>query len=670
MKKILFILLLLIISSVTFSQTGYRIRLLANLNEHFLANVNPYSALWGYTAPDNREYAILGCYTGTAFIDITDTNDIHEVDFLPSPVPNGGGNSWREMKTYSHYAYIVSEENNSNIQIVDLQYLPDSIRYVGKFDLPDHTSTHSISQSGPYLYLNGCNGAMSQGISIIDLTNPEVPVLRGKWQDMYVHDSRILNDTIWACNISDQRVTIINAQNKDNPITIRNWVNNPQPNAPHNIAFNNNRNYAYVTDETTNPSSGKLKIWDVSNLENITYIRSYNAFPFNKSIVHNIEVNNNFAYLAYYTAGVKVLNLSDPANPLEIGWFDTYPESNDTRYTGCWGVYYFNSGKIIASDMVRGLFVLKPDLSNPVSHFPKVKFAVSNQNVFKYDTLRLVDATEGIPTSWQWTVTGPENKTSNQQFPGFAFSQIGDYSVKLRVSNSFGSDSIIMNNAFHVSSLPLSSFTVLSPLSSPSVTIITSPTDTSKVLFSWKNASVDPETNYKLIFRKLQNGTEKHFISGNNGLDTFALLTKSFLDSLTQSFGLTGDSLMVTFKTRAYNSTDSLNSSNQSLIIFKRNSVGIENISQNVPGTFKLYNNYPNPFNPTTNIEFDIPVSGAVRLELFDIAGKKVSDMLNENLSPGKYKYSLNGSNMNSGVYFIKLTAGSFSSVRKILLVK
>ena len=190
--------------------------LLRNLNQHPSAQLL-YSAIWGYTAPNGREYAILGCATGTAFIDVTDSANIREVDFLTGPSSN-----WREMKTYSHYAYIVSEENNSNIQIVDLQYLPDSIRYVGKFDLPDHTSTHSISQSGPYLYLNGCNGAMSQGISIIDLTNPEVPVLRGKWQDMYVHDSRILNDTIWACNISDQRVTIINAQNKDNPVTIRN----------------------------------------------------------------------------------------------------------------------------------------------------------------------------------------------------------------------------------------------------------------------------------------------------------------------------------------------------------------------------------------------------------------------------------------------------------------
>ncbi|MFZ1323430.1 MAG: choice-of-anchor B family protein [Ignavibacteria bacterium] len=667
MKKLL-LFILLILASNLFSQTGYRVRMLANLNEHFTSAGASYSALWGYTAPDNREYALLGCYTGTAFIDITDTNNIHEVDFLPTPIPIGFGNFWREMKTYSHYAYIVSEEHNSNIQIVDLQYLPDSIRYVGKFILPDHTSTHSISQSGAFLYLNGSNIPLSHGITILDLTNPEVPVLRGKWMDMYVHDSRIINDTIWACNISDKKVSIINAVNKDNPVTIRSWVHNPLPSAPHNIALNSNRNIAYVTDETTNPSSGKLKIWDVSDQENITYIRSFNSFPFENSIVHNLEVVGNYAFLAYYTAGIKVLDISNPTNPVEIGWFDTYPENNDAIYDGCWGIYYFNSGKIIASDMTRGLFVLRPDLTNPVSHFPVANFSLSSKKVMKLDTLRFIDATDGIPLSWQWTVTGPENKTSTLQYPEFTFNLAGDYNVKLKVTNSLGSDSVEVTNSFHVAPFPLTSFQVTSPLGNP--TFITSPEDTSKVLFNWKKASIDPKTTYKLNFRKIENGSEKFFLSGNNGLDTFALLTKSFLDSMAQSFGLTGDSLMVRFKAMAYNITDSLISSNQSIIKLKRNSVGIHNISQVIPGEYKLYNNYPNPFNPSTNIEFDLPVSEAVSLELYDITGKKVFDMLNENLSPGKYKYTLNGSNLNSGVYFIKFSAGSFTSVRKILLVK
>lgn len=85
--------------------------LLANVNQHYTSTL--YSACWGYKAPNGREYAILGCPQGTAFIDITDTANIHEVDFQ-----TGLTSSWREMKVYSHYAYIVSEATGSGLQIL------------------------------------------------------------------------------------------------------------------------------------------------------------------------------------------------------------------------------------------------------------------------------------------------------------------------------------------------------------------------------------------------------------------------------------------------------------------------------------------------------------------------------------------------------------------------
>ena len=120
MQKLFIVLFLFLIScSSSFSQ-------LPNQNTYLLANIDQYSsysALWGYTAPDGREYAILGTQVGTSFIDITDSANIHEVDSV-----KGLNSGWREMKTYSHYAYIVSEATNSGLQIVDLQYLPDSVQ--------------------------------------------------------------------------------------------------------------------------------------------------------------------------------------------------------------------------------------------------------------------------------------------------------------------------------------------------------------------------------------------------------------------------------------------------------------------------------------------------------------------------------------------------------------
>src|SRR5437870_12387140 len=108
MKKILSILFLFIAFSViSHAQLSNRnMRLYTNLNQHYASQL--YSACWGYRAPNGREYAILGCPGGTSFVDITDTTNIHEVGFQ-----TGLSSSWREMKVYSHYAYIVSEASGS-----------------------------------------------------------------------------------------------------------------------------------------------------------------------------------------------------------------------------------------------------------------------------------------------------------------------------------------------------------------------------------------------------------------------------------------------------------------------------------------------------------------------------------------------------------------------------
>ncbi len=659
---------MLFVFSSVYSQTGFRIKQLANINTHPSTNGN-YSALWGWTAPNGREYAILGCYTGTAFIDITDTLNIHEVDFLPTPDAFSFGNTWREMKTYSHYCYIVSEVSGSKIQIVDLQYLPDSIRYVGLSNIPNHISTHSISQSGPYLYLNGANKSLTDGIAVIDLSvNPEVPVLRGKWSNLYVHDSRIINDTIWACNIGDGKVSIIDARNKDSLRNIRSWVNNPLPNSPHNIAFTNDRHYAYVTDELSHPP-GKMKIWNVSDLDNITYITSFNSYPFENSMVHNVEIYNNYAFVAYYTAGVKVLNITNPENPVELGWFDTYPEANANIYTGCWGVYYFPSGKIIASDMKRGLFVLRPNLSINVAGMPAADFTVSDLEIIRLDTLTLIDMTEGIPSNWYWTITGPENKTSTLKNPKLAFNSLGQYNVKLSANNLFGTDSISKTNVFRIIIPPLSSFQTVTP-QGPSARILISQNDTSRVLFSWNKSYNSPDVYYKIHLKKLFGSSEEYILSGNNGRDTSMNLTRSFLDSAAVRLGLSGDSVRVFYKVKAYNGTDSLSSTNSVTMTLRRISTGIHTVNEFIPMEYKLYNNYPNPFNPSTNINFDLPKSDFINLILYDISGKEVLKLINETLPAGSYKYILNAGNLTSGAYFVKFRSKTYNSAIKIVLIK
>ncbi len=352
---IIFFLLLL---NLSYSQ-------LPNQNTYLLRNLDTYgsySACWGYTAPNGREYAILGTGVGTSFVDITDSANIHEVDSV-----RGINSSWREMKTYSHYAYVVSEATNSQLQIIDLQYLPDSVHLVKVWGYPGYTKTHSISQSGHYIYLNGGNSALNGGVTILDVLDPENPVKMGQWTTLYVHDCRILNDTIWACNIYTGQTSIISAVNKSSLDFVRTWQSYPQSTvSTHNCAFSLDRKYLYTTNELTSPN-GKLNIWNIEDLNNITFIREWLPTNISTAVVHNIETYGNLAVIAHYTAGIRILDISDPANPVEVAWYDTYPSSNASNENGCWGVYRFPSGKIIGSDIVNGLFVIKTTFSTGVS---------------------------------------------------------------------------------------------------------------------------------------------------------------------------------------------------------------------------------------------------------------------------------------------------------------
>jgi hypothetical protein len=83
-----------------------------------------------------------------------------------------------------------------------------------------------------------------------------------------------------------------------------------------------------------------------------------------------------------------------------------------------------------------------------------------------------------------------------------------------------------------------------------------------------------------------------------------------------------------------------------------------------------LSQNYPNPFNPTTKIKFDIVRAGDVKIVVYDVMGREVQTVLNERLQPGTYEASFDASQLTSGVYFYKITAGDFLQTKKMLMIK
>ena len=214
------------------------------------------------------------------------------------------------------------------------------------------------------MYLSGgdYNGG---GIFIFDLSiDPVNPTKRGNWYEHYIHDCRVVNDTIWAAAIFDGYIYAIDAVNKDSIQTINRWLNVPQP-GPHNTALTDDGKFLLVTDEIGG-FPRVLKFWNVENVFNPLLVADWQPTNIDSSIVHNVEIYGNYALVAHYTAGVRLVNITNPAAPIEIAWYDTYPQNNGFTYDGCWGVYMFPSGKIAASDRLTGLYVLKSSAIPPI----------------------------------------------------------------------------------------------------------------------------------------------------------------------------------------------------------------------------------------------------------------------------------------------------------------
>jgi hypothetical protein len=111
---------------------------------------------------------------------------------------------------------------------------------------------------------------------------------------------------------------------------------------------------------------------------------------------------------------------------------------------------------------------------------------------------------------------------------------------------------------------------------------------------------------------------------------------------------------------------------------------GINIISSEVPDKFILYQNYPDPFNPVTKIRFDNPPSprspresgergdrgGFIQLVVYDVLGREITTLVNEELQPGTYEVEWDGTNFPSGIYYYRLTAGDYSQTKKMVLIK
>lgn len=329
---------LLFLALVVASFTGTRLQAQGSPNVPLLAHVNSYPAAgyndcWGYTGPDGREYALLGVQTGTSILDITDTDNIVEVAFIPSAT-----SLWKDIKTYQHYAYVVTE-GGGGLQIIDLADLPNSATLAATYTGFSTSHNIFIDEDNALLYAEG--NAVAP-VRVLDISDPLNPVQVSTF-GIECHDIFARNNIAYIAEGNSGSIGVYDLNNPANPSLIARF---PIPAAGyvHNCWLSDDNQYLITTEETNGKT---VKLWDISDLNNPTITSQYLG-P--NGLAHNAFIKRNYAYVSHYEAGLRILDISDPNNMVEVGYYDT-PDA--------WGTYpFFASGKVLISDINSGLYVV------------------------------------------------------------------------------------------------------------------------------------------------------------------------------------------------------------------------------------------------------------------------------------------------------------------------
>jgi choice-of-anchor B domain-containing protein len=330
--------------------------------------------IWGWVDPlDNAEYVILGRTNGTAFLDITDPVNPIYLGNLPTASLNS---TWRDIKVYNNYAFIVSEAGQHGMQIFDLTNLRDITSPPLLFEEDAHYSgwgnAHNIviNESTGRAYGVGTN-TFEGGLHIVDISDPLNPTLIGDFsQDGYTHDAQVVSyagpdtnfqgkEIAFACN--ENTVTIADVTDASNT-TLISSTGYPGASYTHQGWLTEDHRYFLSNDELDEQGSGintTTFIWDMLDLSAPLIIGTFVSST--SAIDHNLYTHNGYVYQSNYRAGLRILDTENIADAIleEVAYFDVYPSSNSAQFDGTWSNYpYFPSGVIAVSHIGEGLFLL------------------------------------------------------------------------------------------------------------------------------------------------------------------------------------------------------------------------------------------------------------------------------------------------------------------------
>jgi len=367
------------------------------------------SDIWGWTSPNppHHEYAIVGTSSGVAFVRVSDPTAPEFLGLVPTTDPNTLRNFWWDIKTFNNHAYWTTEVNDAGVAIFELTKLdamsevPPDTRLQADARYSDHgyirAHNISINEATGFAYLTGVSkddpGFTDDGVVILDLNdNPLAPVEIAQILGIDSHDAQIVTfanpdsayfgkEIAFIFNGEDLEVGIYDVTDKENIFPIGVPITYPGASFTHQGWLTEDHRYLIVGDEEDElfgisdprnpdlPDTARTHFVELLDLDNWRYMGYFDSPA--ASIDHNLFVKGDRVYQAHYTAGIRVLDISElhigVDRVSEIAHMDTEPRlpnhnmnHNINIFIGPWGVFpYYDSGTIAASDGINGLILMK-----------------------------------------------------------------------------------------------------------------------------------------------------------------------------------------------------------------------------------------------------------------------------------------------------------------------
>ena len=366
------------------------VALLAHLSLEDLGDVAMVNDLWGWTDPETgREYALVGLDNGVAFVDVTDPAAPVYLGVLP--LTQGAQFSlWRDVKVYQSHAYVVADQAGEHgMQVFDLTQLRDvtdppvTFEQTALYDRFGSAHNVAINTDTGFAYAVGTSGqeqppGCGAGLHIVDIRDPARPAFAGCFVDEqtglsapgYVHDAQCVvyqgPDADYqgreiCFTASETAVGIMDVTDKDDPVVIAR-ASYPNFGYVHQGWLTEDHRYFFQNDELDEASqlveNTRTLIWDLTDLDEPALLSEY--FGPTESSDHNLYVVGDVVYEANYRSGLRILDATDVANPVEVAFFDTVPSTDRPGFSsGAWSVYPFlPSGTLLVSSIREGLFML------------------------------------------------------------------------------------------------------------------------------------------------------------------------------------------------------------------------------------------------------------------------------------------------------------------------